>query len=147
MHKRRAKQPAKAKADAVEGLDDAADTARQVGIGGDPDQTSMGPMSIQIRRAAEVLGYDPGSLTDAQRDQVENAVKDPAQNIFITSEYLATLKAESEFADVPADQMTAAQYQELAARYNGGPYWQSGDAQAYGRRFTSNLDDAQQALH
>ncbi|MDX3309726.1 hypothetical protein ACWGH3_17085 [Streptomyces sp. NPDC054884] len=78
-------------------------------------------MSIQVRRAAEVLGYDPQHLTDNQRDQVVGALKDPAKNIFIASEYLAQLKAESGFADVPPDQMTRAQMQELAARYNGGP--------------------------
>ncbi|MGW3726862.1 hypothetical protein [Streptomyces sp. NPDC000851] len=99
-----------------------------------------------VRRGAEVLGYDPDHLTDQQRGTVEEALQDPAQNIFIASEYLAQLKAESEFADVPAEEMTPAQYQELAARYNGGPYWQTDDAQAYGRGFTNNLDDARNAL-
>lgn len=60
--------------------------------------------------------------------------------------YLAQLKAESEFADVPAEEMTPAQYREPAARYNGGPYWQSDSAQAYGRGFDNNLDDARNAL-
>ncbi|MFH8474759.1 hypothetical protein [Streptomyces sp. NPDC018000] len=35
-------------------------------------------------------------------------------------EYLAMLKEETGFADVPADVMTREQCQELAARYNGG---------------------------
>ncbi len=34
------------------------------------------------------------------------------------------LKKASGFADVPADQMTREQHQELPARHNGGPYWQ-----------------------
>lgn len=127
-------------------IDDVADTVRGFGIGGEADKTSMGPMSIQIRRAAEVLGYDPAHLTGMQRDQVEEAVKDPAQNAFITSEYLAQLKAESSFADVPADRMTPGQYRELAARYNGGPYWQSDDAQGYGDSFMTHLGNARQAL-
>ncbi len=100
-------------------------------LGGDPDNTSVGPIAIQVRRGAEVLGYDPEHLTDQQRGMVETALQDPAQNMFIASEYLAQLKAESEFADVPAEEMTPAQYQELAARYNGGPYWETDDAQAY----------------
>ncbi|MEU1448813.1 hypothetical protein [Streptomyces mirabilis] len=116
-------------------------------LGGDPDNTSMGPIAIQVRRGAEVLGYDPDHLTDQQRSMVEDSLQDPAQNIFIASEYLAQLKAESEFADVPAEEMTPAQYQELAARYNGGPYWQTDDAQAYGRGFANNLDEARNALH
>lgn len=121
--------------------------ADKVGLSGDADQTSMGPIAIQIRRSAEVLGYDPENLTPAQRDEVEEATQDPGTNVYIASEYLAQLKAESSFADVPADQMTPAQYQELAARYNGGPGWQTDDAQAYGRGFGYNLDQARQALH
>ena len=128
-------------------VDDAAHKARRNVPGlGDADQTSMGPMAIQVRRAAEVLGYDPGNLTEAQRQVVVEAVKDPAQNIFIASEYLAQLKAESGFADVPPEQMTKAQMQELAARYNGGPYYESNDAQRYGRQFGQNLDEAKEAL-
>lgn len=142
-------------------LDDITDTTRQSfdsplsplapenlpsRLGGDPDETSFGPIAIQVRRGAEVLGYDPDHLTEAQRNTVEDALQDPAQNICIASEYLAQLKAESEFADVPAEEMTPAQYQELAARYNGGPYWRSDDAQAYGRGFRNNLDEAGEAL-
>ncbi|MFJ4690360.1 hypothetical protein [Streptomyces sp. NPDC088766] len=66
--------------------------------------------------------------------------------MFIASEYPAQLKAESEFTDVPAEEMTPAQYQELAARYDGGPYWQTDGAQAYGRGFAHNLDEARNAL-
>jgi hypothetical protein len=120
--------------------------AEKVGLGGEADETSMGPMAIQLRRSAEVLGYDPEHMTDAQRDEVEKATKDPGTNIYVASEYLAQLKAESDFADVPADEMTPRQYQELAARYNGGPYWESDAAQAYGRGFNDNIDNARQAL-
>jgi hypothetical protein len=120
--------------------------ADKVGLSGEADETSMGPMSIQLRRSAEVLGYDPQNMTQTQWDEVEAATQDPGTNIYIASEYLAQLKAESEFADVPADEMTPAQYQELAARYNGGPYWESDQAQAYGRGFMNNVDDARQAL-
>jgi uncharacterized protein YukE len=112
----------------------------------DQDMTSMGPMSIQVRRAAEVLGYDPQNLSDQQRDEVTGALKDPAQNAYIASEYLAQLKSESDFADVPPEKMTREQMQELAARYNGGPYYQSDAAQAYGRGFDKRLDQAKEAL-
>ncbi|MDO0917716.1 hypothetical protein QQM39_45135 [Streptomyces sp. DT2A-34] len=113
---------------------------------GEADQTSMGPIAIQVRRSAEVLGYDPENLTDAQREEVVNATKNPGQNIYIASEYLAQVKAESEFADVPPEQMTREQMQELAARYNGGPYYRSDHAQAYGRQFDKSVDDAKRAL-
>ena len=93
----------------------------------------MGPIAIQVRRGAEVLGYDPNHLTDQQRGMVEVSLQDPAQNVFTASEYLAQLKAESEFANVPAEEMTPARCQELAARDNGGPYWRTDAAQAGGR--------------
>ncbi|WP_194235841.1 hypothetical protein [Streptomyces sp. CB01881] len=103
-------------------------------------------MSIQVRRAAEVLGYNPAHLTDSQRHEVIRALQKPATNIFIASGCLAQLKAESPFANVPADRMTPAQYQELAARYNGGPFYAGNDAQAYGRGFMNDLDRAREAL-
>ncbi|WP_030729329.1 lytic transglycosylase domain-containing protein [Streptomyces sp. NRRL S-237] len=128
-------------------LDDLARAGRSIIPGSeDPDRTSMGPLSIQVRRAAEVLGYDPQHLTETQREVVVAAVRDPAKNIFIASEYLAQLKAESGFADVRPEDMTREQMRELAARYNGGPYYESSGAQAYGRMFDGNLDDAGRAL-
>ncbi|MFF4036659.1 hypothetical protein [Streptomyces sp. NPDC001816] len=66
--------------------------------------------------------------------------------IFIASEYLAQLKAESGFADVPPERTARAQMQELAARYNGGPYDEDPDTQEYGRGFDRKLDDAKEAL-
>ncbi|MFE9045882.1 hypothetical protein ACFYOG_33910 [Streptomyces sp. NPDC007818] len=56
------------------------------------------------------------------------------------------LKEESDCANVPAEEMTREQRQELAARYNGGPYWQNDQARAYGRGFDRNLDDARGAI-
>ncbi|MEU9608859.1 hypothetical protein [Streptomyces sp. NPDC048057] len=143
-------------------VDDIVDTYRQnkewfapwtrqaadwLGMGGEADRTSMGPIAIQIRRSAEVLGYDPQNLTGTQRAEIERATQNPGTNIYIAAEYLAQLKAESPFALVPAEQMTPEQYRELAARYNGGPQWQSADAQAYGGRFARTLDEARQALN
>ncbi|WP_405900630.1 hypothetical protein OG242_27105 [Streptomyces sp. NBC_00727] len=142
-------------------MDDGVDTIRGLGengwllgaperlvprLSGEPDETSFGPIAIQVRRAAEVLGYDPAHLTSGQRDTIEASLQDPGQNIFIASDYLAMLKDESSFADVPADEMTREQRQELATRYNGGPYWQDESAQAYGRGFDKNLDEARSAL-
>ncbi|MCZ2524847.1 hypothetical protein [Streptomyces sp. HB2AG] len=115
-------------------------------LGGDRDNTSYGPMAVQIRRAAEVLGYDPEHLSEEQRDEIRGALQDPAQNLFISAKYLADLKAESSAVDVPPEQMTPEQYKEMASRYNGGPYWQNNQAQAYGQDFEANLDKARRAL-
>ncbi|MFB8269096.1 hypothetical protein ACFC96_21195 [Streptomyces sp. NPDC055955] len=50
------------------------------------------------------------------------------------------------FADVPAEETTPARHRELAARHNGGPYREAGDARASGRGFTHHLHDARNAL-
>jgi hypothetical protein len=105
-----------------------------------------GSMAAPIRRAAEVLGYDPASLNNGQFNEIESALGDPAQHVFIAAKYLARLKAESSFADVSADELTCAQYQELAARYAGGPYWSGGAAQSYGRNVVATLAGARAAL-
>ncbi|MFJ4779889.1 hypothetical protein [Streptomyces sp. NPDC088762] len=115
-------------------------------IGGKSDETSYGPIAIQLRRGAEVLGYDPEHLTDRQRGMVEQALQDPKENAFIAGAYLAQIKAETSFADVPADQLTEAQKREIAARYNGGPYWDLDKAQGYGDRFVNNLGQAKEAM-
>ncbi|MFC9407811.1 hypothetical protein ACFRAA_23815 [[Kitasatospora] papulosa] len=93
-----------------------------------------------------MLGHAPENMTRARSDGVETATQDPATDVYIASEYLAQLKAESSFADVPAEETTRAQYEELAARYNGGPGRQTEGAQASGRGFGYHLHDARQAL-
>ncbi|MEU7260259.1 hypothetical protein AB0B21_31280 [Streptomyces rimosus] len=42
--------------------------------------------------------------------------------------------------------MTREQMQELAARYNGGPYYRSEGAQRYGSQFNEHVDQAKEAL-
>ncbi|OEJ32424.1 hypothetical protein [Streptomyces subrutilus] len=115
-------------------------------LGGRSDETSYGPIAIQLRRGAEVLGYDPEHLTDQQRGLVEQALQDPKENAFIAGAYLAQIKAETSFADVPADRLTEAQKREISARYNGGPYWDLGKAQGYGDRFVDDLGRAKEAM-
>jgi hypothetical protein len=116
-------------------------------LGGVRDRTSYGPLSVQTRRAAGVLGYDPATLSDEQRHELHAALKDPAQNIFIAATHLADLKAGTAFASASADDLTPAQCRELAARYNGGPYWRGAQAQAYARDVESNLDAARRAVN
>ena len=42
----------------------------------DPAKTSLRPMAIQLRRAAESLGYDPNSLTEGQRTEIISSLMD-----------------------------------------------------------------------
>ncbi|MFD0490119.1 hypothetical protein ACFQ0O_27245 [Saccharopolyspora spinosporotrichia] len=120
-------------------------------LGGSPDDVSYGPLSIQTRRAAEVLGYDPEHLTDEQRDEIRAAAEDPRTNVLISAQHLADLKAQSGYADVPPEKMTDEQrkemYAEIGARYNGGPNWNTNpDAAAYGKTLVQHLPEARKAL-
>lgn len=110
------------------------------------NEAGFEPMAAPVRRAAEALGYDLASLSHGQLDEIRSALRDPAQLIFIVAQYLERLKAESGLADVPADQLTHAQYQELAARYCGGQHWSSGPAWSYGHDVVAHLDQARAAL-
>ncbi len=74
-----------------------------------------------------MLGYDSEKLTGLQRTTVE-------------------LEAESDFADLPLEEMTAERQHELATRYNRGPYWENDQAQRYGRDFAHHLDQARNAI-
>lgn len=135
-------------------LDDAADWARRNlpswilpgRVGGDPDKTSYGPMAVQVRRAAESLGYDPSKLSEQQRNEIVASLKNPRENIFIAAKHVSDLKKSSTFALVDPEAMTADQGQELAARYNGGPNWQGDDARNYAREYAASRDKAAEAL-
>jgi hypothetical protein len=131
-------------------VNDIVESGRSWGVlPGDPDATSFGAMEVQIRRAADVLGYDPDPqhLTDGQRDQIVSALKDPVRSLYIASEYLERLKAGSDFANVPAAEMTEKNYRELAQMYNCGPGWDSTDGKKYGSEFMGNsLPAARDAL-
>ncbi|QES52510.1 hypothetical protein DEJ50_18855 [Streptomyces venezuelae] len=115
-------------------------------LGGEVDETSFGPIAIQLRRGAEVLGYDPEHMTEQQQRVVQQALQDPKQNAFVAAGFLAQIKAETGLADVPADRLSPDQMQEIAARYNGGPYWESKKAQDYGDDFRDNLGKVREAM-
>ncbi|KWX02512.1 hypothetical protein [Carbonactinospora thermoautotrophica] len=42
--------------------------------------------------------------------------------------------------------MTAEEGEVLAAKYNGGPYWEGPDAQAYAKDYRKHLEAATDAL-
>lgn len=125
------------------GVDDLKETGREWGLlPGHPDQTTFGPMQIQIHTAADVLGYDPENLTDDQRDAIRGALTDPVQSVFIAAEYLERLKAGSDFADKEPDQWDSDEdYRELAGQYNRGPHAEPSEGnEAYADEFMGRLD-------
>ena len=110
------------------------------------DATSFGPMSLQVRRAAETLGYDPAALSEQQRTEVINSLKNPKESVFIAAKHLSELKQEAGYGLVEPSSMTPEAEREIAARYNGGPAWQGGDAQNYADKYTAELGKAEEAM-
>jgi hypothetical protein len=135
-------------------LDDTTDWARRNlpswalpgPLAGNPNNTSYGPMAVQVRRAAESLGYDPEKLSEEQRNEIVASLKNPKENIFIAAQHISDLKKSSSFALTDPAAMTAQQGEELAARYNGGPNWQGSQAQDYAQDYAAHRDKAAEAL-
>ena len=86
----------------------------------DPNLTSFGNISIQVRRTAEELGYDVKNMSSAERNSLIASLKNPIQNIHITAKHLSTLK-QIDFANKPTAQLTAEDIKVIATRYNRGP--------------------------
>lgn len=128
-------------------MDDAVDWARQHNLyPGNPDDTSYGPLAVQVDTAATALGYDSDNLSDKQRDEIISSLKDPKQNIMITAKVLADGKDATDFATTDPGAMTADQGRHLAAVYNGGPNPGSDHAQSYADTYAENVDEAGKAL-
>lgn len=141
-------------------VDDAADWTRQnvpgwvrdgiqhwVPVGGPPDDTSYGPLAIQVDTAARALGYDAEHLTAAQREAIIASLKDPEQCIVIAAKVLHDAKQATDFALVEPADMTEAQIHQLAAVYNGGPHWAAIEPQGYADDLVKHLDEVSAALH
>lgn len=56
-------------------------------------KTSFGNVTIQVRRAAEALGYNPTQLSDGQVFQIIKSLREPRQNIFIVAKHLSYLRS------------------------------------------------------
>ncbi|HEY2290787.1 MAG TPA: hypothetical protein VGM86_08815, partial [Thermoanaerobaculia bacterium] len=85
-----------------------------------PRLTSFGNVSMQIRRAAETLGYNPADLTSGQEDLIIASLEDAQTNIFIAAAHLAQLR-DIDFPGVGAAQLTDDQIAVVATRFNRGP--------------------------
>ena len=108
-----------------------------------PDFTSFGNTSIQVRRALEMLGYDASS---ASRKAVIDSLKDPIQNIYLTACHLNILQNVDYKGKKPAD-LTDDEIKVIASRYNLGPDIPLNDVETgYGERIYNNKDDILKAL-
>lgn len=87
----------------------------------DRDLTSFGNASIQVRRAAEALGYEnSNNLTASQRRSLIDSLEDPVASIFIAAKHLSDLR-DFQFKGVHGNQLSRRHIEILGARYNHGP--------------------------
>lgn len=85
------------------------------------DTTSFGDMSIQIRRAAQSLGYGTDQhLSETQRRSLMLSLRHPSTSIFIAAKHLSDLR-DVDSKGRGRDQLTRHEIALIAARYNQGP--------------------------
>lgn len=85
----------------------------------DKDKTSFGNASIQIRRAAETLGY-PEDLTDDERTSIIDSLNNSTESIFISAAHISDLR-DVDYNGVSASDLTEEQVSIIGSRYNVGP--------------------------
>jgi hypothetical protein len=83
------------------------------------DMTSFGNTSVQVRTAAITLGYDYDSLTQVQKDDIIQTLKDPVQAIFVSALHLSQLR-DYDYPLTAGNELTEEQIVVIASRYNRG---------------------------
>lgn len=120
-------------------LDDAAFEKRR--FRGNPLLTSYGHVAIQLRRAAEELGYDLEAINHLQVNQIIESLRDPQQNLFIVGRHLDRLR-NVDFPGKPASLMSDEDVRITASRYVRGPDvpLESLEEEAYGKRILNRKE-------
>ena len=85
-----------------------------------PDVTSFGHVSMQIRRAAETLGMDSENMSYKEKAEIIELLKDPVANIYIAAKHLQDLK-EIDYSSIPSENLTDTDIKSIATRFNRGP--------------------------
>ena len=83
-----------------------------------PELTSMGPVAIQLRRAAEAMGVEFDKLTERDKSQLIDCLQNADNDLRIVAKHLWQLKQ----IDFP-DKAVLGKYEIgiIATRYNRGP--------------------------
>lgn len=81
-----------------------------------PELTSMGDVSIQVRRAAEAANLDISTLTNEQKNEIVECLSDEDVNIAFVAKHLSQLKKVDNLCFVENEEIKI-----LGARYNRGP--------------------------
>lgn len=85
-----------------------------------PDSTSFGNVSMQVRRAAETVGLDDEGLNNKDRDEIIENLKDPITNIFIAAKHLEDLK-NIDYSGINISELSDHDIKIIATRFNRGP--------------------------
>jgi hypothetical protein len=85
-----------------------------------PEKVSFGPVQMELRRAAEELGYDPAQMSAIQRRVLIWSLLDPQQNLFLVASHLDRLR-DIDVPGRPSSELTEEDIRVLGARYNRGP--------------------------
>lgn len=108
------------------------------------DRTSIGNMSVQVRRAIRSLGYDTSSdLSPSQRRMIITSLKNPQTSIFVAAKHLSDLR-NRDYEGVSALHLNKNQIEVIATRFNFGPDLSSADIQkslGYGRYITKRWSE------
>ena len=89
-------------------------------IAGSEEETSFGTIQMQIRVAAQELGYpNPNDLSPEQESEIIEKLRDPKTNIDIVAKHLDSLRNHDDFSGDP-NQLTDEQIAVIATRYNRG---------------------------
>jgi len=85
------------------------------------DRTSLGPTSLQPRRALASLGYDPSTVDEfLKKEVVQSLIHDHAFAIFVCAKHLSDLR-DLFFPAQGADDLSDDDLVTLGARYDHGP--------------------------
>jgi len=81
-----------------------------------PGLTSMGDVSIQLRRAAEAANLDFSKINSQQKEEIIKCLSDEDVNIAFVARHLSQLKEVDKVCFLPDEEIRI-----LGARYNRGP--------------------------
>ncbi len=108
----------------------------------DPNKTSFGDLSMQIRVAAETLGISPNILNTTMEKEIIKALQNPKFSIFISAKHLADLK-KIDFADIPSNKLSLDQIATIASRYNigAGASYEEASGYSYGKDMNRHMPE------
>lgn len=84
-----------------------------------PDLTSFGTVSIQLRNAASVLGLNITSMTEEQKTNLIHCLERDVCNLEVVGRHLYTL-IRYDFPNADTTQLTDEQFAVVGSRYNRG---------------------------